>query len=232
MNDGLKQAVEEARQVLDRAVELYSPELGLACSFSSEDIVVLDILAGIRPGLRVFSLDTGRLNPETYECAEAVSARFGVKIDWYFPDAAAVEALERGKGVMSFRQSVENRKECCRIRKVDPLKRALSGLKAWVTGLRRTQSVTRDGLGFFEEGGIGGIVKVSPLANWDYGFVMSYIMEKGLPYNRLLDAGYKSIGCAPCTRAVQNGEDERAGRWWWEDPEHKECGLHLKGGRL
>jgi len=216
--------------VLAWAFGRYHPEIALASSFSMEDIVLTAMMAEIRSDARVFALDTGRLNEETYEAAEAVRARFGLRIEWHFPDRAAVEALEREKGLFSFRESLENRHECCRIRKVEPLSRALSGLRAWVTGQRREQGVTREGLPVIEiDAAHGGILKLNPLAEWTGDQVETFVRERNLPYNRLHDAGYPSIGCAPCTRAVRPGEDLRAGRWWWERPEHKECGLHLPG---
>lgn len=217
------------RPLLESALGYYHPRIGLACSFSIEDAVVLDMLMDIRPDARVFAIDTGRLNPETYECAEAIRRRYGVTIEWYFPKHDAVERLEREKGLFSFRESISNRIECCGIRKVEPLQRALSGLEAWITGLRREQSVTRSNLQAVErDDAHGGIIKINPLADWTLDDVWAYVREHKIPYNSLYDAGYASIGCAPCTRAIQPGEDQRAGRWWWERPEHKECGLHLR----
>lgn len=205
----------------------FHPHAALACSFSMEDIALIAMTADVRPDARVFALDTGRLNEETYEAAEAVRTRLGVRIEWHFPDRAAVEALERSKGLYSFRESLADRHECCRIRKVEPLARALSGLRAWITGQRRGQGVTRRDLAVVEaDAAHGGILKVNPLAGWTDAQVRDYVRDRNLPYNRLHDAGYPSIGCAPCTRAVLPGEDPRAGRWWWESPEHKECGLH------
>jgi phosphoadenosine phosphosulfate reductase len=216
--------------VLRRALELYHPAVALASSFSLEDIVLIDLLIAIRPDARVFALDTGRLNPETYECAEAVRRRYGLRIEWYFPKHEAVEPLERDKGLFSFRESVAARQECCFTRKVEPLRRALHGLQAWITGLRREQAVTRSALQVIEtDAAHGGIVKLNPLAGWTLEQLWQYVREHQLPYNRLYDQGYVSIGCAPCTRAVAPGEDQRAGRWWWENPEHKECGLHTHG---
>jgi phosphoadenosine phosphosulfate reductase len=212
------------------ALDELHPDVVLASSFSMEDIVLIAMTAAIRPDARVFALDTGRLNEETYEAAEAVRLRLGIRIEWHLPDGAAVESLEREKGLYSFRESLEGRRQCCRIRKVEPLRRALSGLRAWVTGLRREQSVTRAALPLAEvDEAHGGILKLNPLAGWTWERVRDYVRERGLPYNRLHDAGYPSIGCAPCTRAVLPGEDPRAGRWWWERPEHKECGLHARG---
>lgn len=213
--------------VLAWALSEYHPHIALASSFSREDIVLIAMMTDIRPDARVFALDTGRLNEETYEAAEAVRGKLGVAIEWHFPDRPAVEQLERTKGLYSFRENLENRRECCRIRKVEPLARALSGLRAWVTGQRREQGIMRAALPVFEEDEVhGGILKINPLADWTEEQVRSFVRERGLPYNRLHDAGYPSIGCAPCTRAVLPGEDPRAGRWWWERPEHKECGLH------
>lgn len=215
--------------VLAWAMERYHPRIALASSFSMEDIVLAAMLADIRPDARVFALDTGRLNEETHEAAERVRERLGLRIEWHFPDREAVEELERTKGLYSFRQSLENRHECCRIRKVEPLERALRGLDAWITGRRRAHGVTRAALAVLEvDEAHGGILKINPLAEWSDEQVRAYIRKRNLPYNRLHDAGYPSIGCAPCTRAVRPGEDPRAGRWWWERPEHKECGLHVR----
>lgn len=203
--------------------------LTLACSFSIDDVVLIDLLRDHLKSLTVFAIDTGRLNEETYEVAETVSQRYGLPIAWYFPERAAVEQLERDKGLFSFRESVENRKECCQIRKVEPLRRALSGFSGWVTGLRRAQSVTRRELAPLEiDDANDGLLKISPLIFWSDEQVLTYAAENQVPVNRLHRQGYPSIGCAPCTRAVQAGEQTRAGRWWWEDPVHKECGLHKR----
>lgn len=202
-------------------------KLALASSFGAEDVALIDIVSKLGAPVRVFTLDTGRLNEETYDVMERISKKYGVKIEAYFPDAAKVESLERAKGFYSFRESIENRKECCQIRKVEPLRRALKGADAWITGLRRDQAVTRASVGKIEiDAANGGIVKLNPLADWTNEDVWAYVKKNAVPTNRLHDAGYPSIGCAPCTRAVKPGEDVRAGRWWWENPEHKECGLH------
>ncbi|MCL4235378.1 MAG: phosphoadenylyl-sulfate reductase, partial [Deltaproteobacteria bacterium] len=200
----------------------------LACSFGPEDIVLLDLMHEVAPSLAVFAIDTGRLNEETYDVAQRAADFFGVRIEWYAPDRDAVERLERAKGLYSFRQSLENRHECCGIRKVEPLGRALVGRAAWITGRRQEQSVTRFGLNCVEDDAERpGVLKLNPLAEWTSAMVWTHIRERGLPYNALHDRGFPSIGCAPCTRAVAPGEDERAGRWWWETPENKECGLHV-----
>jgi phosphoadenosine phosphosulfate reductase len=220
---------ENARGILLGGLVKAGGPVALACSFSAEDIVVLDLVNEVSPGTRVFALDTGRLNEETYETAEAVRQRFGVEIDWYFPDREGVEKLEREKGLYSFRDSLEDRHECCRLRKVEPLQRALSGLSGWITGLRREQSVTRKTLAPIEtDESNGGILKINPLLDWSWEEVLEYAKEKSLPVNKLHSRGYPSIGCAPCTRAVAPGEHSRSGRWWWENPEHKECGLHSR----
>lgn len=217
----------DARVILRAGIEAAGGPVALACSFSAEDLVVLDLLEEVAPETRVFALDTGRLNEETFEAAEAVRRRYGVAVEWHFPRREEVERLEREKGLYSFRESLENRHECCRVRKVEPLARALKGLSGWVTGLRREQSVTRADFRAIEiDEAHGGLLKINPLLEWTWDRVWAYVKDKGLPVNRLHLEGYSSIGCAPCTRAVELGEHLRAGRWWWESPEHKECGLH------
>lgn len=208
------------------AAETFGAGLVVACSFSREDAVVIDLLSQSLSPVPVFALDTGRLPEETYQAAGALAARYRLELEWYFPEAQAVERLLRSKGAYSFRESLENRHECCRIRKVEPLARALAGRAAWVTGLRRGQSVTREALDVVEfDEAHGGLPKVNPLASWTAEQVDEYA-RRGVPIHPLHRQGYPSIGCAPCTRPIQIGENERAGRWWWESPEHKECGLH------
>ena len=216
---------------LQWALKRFSPKIALASSFGAEDVVLIDILVKLDPRVRIFTLDTGRLNEETYEVMDRIREKYQVSIESYFPRLEKVQALEREKGFYSFRESVENRKECCAIRKVEPLQRALKGLDAWVTGLRRTQSVTRTDAARVENDAANGLVKLNPLVDWSEDDVWNYIRKNSVPYNKLHDLGYRSIGCAPCTRAVKPREDVRAGRWWWENPEHKECGLHDKGER-
>jgi len=216
-------------EILEAGLAAAAGPVKLASSFSVEDVVIIDLLRERQLPIGVFALDTGRLNEETYETAEAVTERYGISIDWYFPERSAVEKLEREKGLFSFRSSLENRHECCRIRKVEPLERALAGLAGWVTGMRREQSVTRADIAPIEiDAAHGGILKINPLINWSDAEVWAYAERKRLPLNRLHKQGYPSIGCAPCTRAIRAGEHPRAGRWWWEDPEHKECGLHKR----
>lgn len=218
----------DAEEVLRWGVESFSPKIAFSSSFGAEDVVVIDLLSRIQPRVTIFTLDTGRLPEETYEVMDRIRERYGVKIVSYFPQREAVERLEREKGFYSFRQSVENRKECCAIRKVEPLNRALSGLEAWITGLRREQALTRTRLEKVEADlSHGGIAKLNPLADWTTEQVWDHIRKTQVPYNKLHDLGFPSIGCAPCTRAVRPGEELRAGRWWWELPENKECGLHV-----
>jgi phosphoadenosine phosphosulfate reductase len=216
-----------AEEVLGWAIRTFRPRIALASSFGAEEVILIDMWWRLDREVRVFSLDTGRLPEETYEVMDRIRGRYGIAIDTYFPDGPAVEALERERGYYSFRRSVEERKHCCGIRKVEPLGRALNGLQAWITGLRRDQAVTRAGVPQVEvDAAHRGILKVNPLAEWTERQVWDYIREYDVPYNALHDRGYPSIGCAPCTRAVQPGEDIRAGRWWWENPATKECGLH------
>ncbi len=212
---------------LQWAFRTFTPgKIAFASSFGLEDVVVIDIVHKIDPSVRFFTLDTGRLNEETYDVMERVRRKYDVSIESYFPDATKVENLERAKGFYSFRESVENRKECCAIRKIEPLSRALKGMEAWITGLRREQSVTRTEIRKIESDAGGLLYKLNPLADWTLADVWAYIKKNDVPYNALADKGYPSIGCSPCTRATAPGEDVRAGRWWWESPEHKECGLH------
>ncbi len=220
-------------EILRIGIEAARGPVSLACSFSLEDVAIIDIAHRARLPLGVFAIDTGRLNEETYEVADALVERYRLKVEWYFPRHEDVEALERTKGLFSFRESTDNRKECCHVRKVEPLSRALKGLAGWVTGMRREQSPSRTDLRALERDDLnGGILKINPLIDWTEEELLAYTAEHRLPKNRLYSQGYRSIGCAPCTRAVRDGEDARAGRWWWENPEHKECGLHFKNGKV
>lgn len=229
MNDREKtepDRVAEAEEVIRWALDKFHPRIAIASSL--QDSIIIHMGVRLRPDLRVFTIDTGRLPEEAYVCAEEIRRQLGVRIAWYFPRHEAVEELEGREGPFSFKESLEARKECCRIRKVEPLGRALAGLEAWITGLRREESVTRGALAKVEKDAAhGGMVKINPLADWTAQDVRAYIRRHRIPYNRLLDRGYTSIGCACCTRPTKPGEDPRAGRWWWEQPEHKECGLHV-----
>jgi phosphoadenosine phosphosulfate reductase len=219
----------DAQGILTWAFQSYHPGLALACSFQAEESVLIDLMYRLRGSdFRVFTLDTGRLNQETYDCMDAMRERYGIEIEVFFPNASSVEQMVRENGLNLFYRSVEARKLCCDIRKVEPLNRALKQLDAWMTGLRREQAPTRTDLRKVEvDRSHGGMAKINPLIDWTYDQVWEYIRANNLPYNKLHDQGYPSIGCAPCTRAIKAGEDIRAGRWWWENPETKECGLHV-----
>jgi phosphoadenosine phosphosulfate reductase len=219
----------DAQGVLKWALDKFQPRIALACSFQAEESVLIDMMHRVRGSdFRIFTLDTGRLNQETYDCMDAMRERYGIKVEVFFPEAGRVEKMVREQGLNLFYQSVESRKLCCDIRKVEPLNRALKTLDAWITGLRREQAPTRTDLLKVEtDQSHGGMAKINPLIDWTHEQVWNYIWENNLPYNKLHDQGYPSIGCAPCTRAIKPGEDIRAGRWWWENPETKECGLHV-----
>ena len=209
--------------------EISGGPITMACSFSIEDVALLDLLSSHLSEFTIFAIDTGRLNEETYGIAEDIALRYGIKVDWYFPRKEAVEKLEREKGLFSFRNSLEDRKECCQARKVEPLQRAIKGVTGWVTGMRRGQSMTRSEQQPLEIDYVnGGLLKINPLTYWTEDELWDYTRQHRLPVNPLYQRGYTSIGCAPCTRAPQPGEHSRDGRWWWEDPEHRECGLHRR----
>ena len=222
-----------AADILEWAASEFGPgEIAVATSFGAEDQVLTDLISRGNSPISLFSLDTGRLPQETYDVMAQTIERYDCHIEVLFPERAGVEQMVGEKGPNSFYASIENRKECCGIRKVEPLRRKLSTLKAWVTGLRREQSVTRSELGVVEWDQSNGLIKINPLALWSEEDIWEYIKAQSVPYNALHDRGYPSIGCAPCTRASKAGEDVRAGRWWWEQAETKECGLHWKDGKL
>ena len=222
----LQQKIELVKDVLADAARDFSP-VTFANSLGAEDMVLTDLIAKFQPDIAMFSLDTGRLPQETYDLMQTVRERYSVPLQIYFPDSAQVEGFVAQNGVNGFYDSVENRKECCRIRKVQPLKRALAGQQAWLTGMRRDQAVTRGGLAVSSFDADHGLQKFNPLLDWNNAEVWEYIKQNDVPYNKLHDRFYPSIGCAPCTRSVTPGEDIRSGRWWWENPENKECGLHV-----
>ena len=210
-------------------IDEYAPHIALSSSLGIEDQVLTDIIRTHKKNIGIFTLDTGRLHTETYELIEKTNTHYDMKMDIYFPSAALVEPLVSKKGMFSFYESVDNRKECCNIRKLEPLKRALKGLQMWITGIRSTQSITRTDMSLLEWDGEHLLMKLNPLIDWTEDDVWEYVREHNVPYNTLQDEGYASIGCVPCTRKVKTGEDIRSGRWWWEDAEHKECGLHTHG---
>ena len=218
-----------AQEIIRWALETFGSKVALASSFGAEDVAIIDMMVRVNPKARVFTLDTGRLNQETYDVMDTIRDKYRIAIEVCFPKAEAVEQMVRERGLNLFYHSIENRKLCCGIRKVEPLNRALATVDAWITGLRREQVVTRASVKKVDfDKDHGGIVKINPLADWTWEQVMAYVKQHGVPYNVLHDQGYPSIGCAPCTRAIKPGEDFRAGRWWWEQPEQKECGLHVK----
>jgi phosphoadenosine phosphosulfate reductase len=200
--------------------------VGFSTSLGVEDQVLTRLVSLHAPSMFVFTLDTGRLFPEAYDLLDVTQKRYKIDIATYFPDYKAVEEMVNSKGINLFYESVENRKFCCHIRKIEPLRRALEKVDVWISGLRRDQSVTRSGARLVEWDEKNGKIKVSPLIDWSLDDVWREIREHNIPYNPLHDSGFPSIGCLPCTRAIEPGEDIRAGRWWWEHPEHKECGLH------
>lgn len=217
-----------AEEILEKALELFGIKVTFATSMGAEDQVITHMLAKISKSANIFTLDTGRVFPETYDLLHRTVNRYGLQIKSYYPDTMQVEEMVNSKGINLFYESIENRKLCCHIRKIVPLRRALTGMDAWITGLRREQSVTRTDLKIVEWDAGNGLIKINPLLEWSEEQVWDFIKNNSIPYNKLHDQGFPSIGCQPCTRAIEKGEDLRAGRWWWELPESKECGLHGK----
>lgn len=218
----------KSQEILKWALDTFHSRLALSSSFSIEDVALIGMLSKINPKFRVFTLDTGRLNQETYSLIDRIRMRYNVQIEVYYPNTASVEKMVIEHGMNLFYGSVTHRRLCCNIRKVEPLMRALSGLDAWITGLRREQSVTRTEVKKIEiDEAHRNIIKINPLADWSNEQVWNYVKKNKVPYNPLYDKGYTSIGCEPCTRPIKPEEDIRAGRWWWESPDEKECGLHV-----
>lgn len=217
-----------AEEILQNALALFSNKITFATSLGAEDQVITYMLSNIDKSANIITLDTGRVFPETYDLLHRTVKRYGISIKSYYPDTTQVEEMVNTKGINLFYESIENRKLCCHVRKIVPLRRALQGKDAWITGLRREQSVTRTDLKIVEWDPANGLIKINPLLEWSEAQVWDYIKAKDIPYNKLHDQGFPSIGCQPCTRAIEKGEDLRAGRWWWEMPDNKECGLHGK----
>jgi len=223
----LAKKTDQVVAVLEQAVRDHAP-VAFANSLGAEDMVLTDLIARHRLDIGMFSLDTGRLPQETYALMQEVRARYcSIPLHVYFPDAALVEEYAAQHGVNGFYNSTGARKACCQVRKVEPLRRALAGKGAWITGMRREQAATRGRLELTAFDADNGLQKFNPLLEWTNAEVWEYIRQHEVPYNRLHDNFYPSIGCAPCTRAIAVGEDIRAGRWWWENPDGKECGLHV-----
>jgi phosphoadenosine phosphosulfate reductase len=217
-----------AEELLTGFLSEYEGKIALSSSLGIEDQVLTHLVCKIDKSAKIFTLDTGRLFPETYDLIHRTNHKYGIKMRVYFPDATQVESMVNTKGINLFFESVENRKQCCTLRKIEPLKRAFAGLEVWICGLRREQSVTRQEMQRIEWDAANGIIKLNPLIDWTEAEVKEFITTHAIPYNPLHDKGYPSIGCQPCTRAIFPGEDIRAGRWWWENPDTKECGLHKR----
>ena len=240
MTEDRKQKINELRErsqgktpqeIIRLAFEEFGSRVNFASSLGEEDQVITDMIAKIAPRIEIFTLDTGRLFQETYELIAKTQQRYPMTFRIYYPDTKAVEEMVKAKGINLFYESVENRKLCCGVRKVEPLRRALGNVDAWICGLRREQAVTRSDIEIFDWDAQNEKIKISPLADWTLDQVHQYIKENNVDVNPLHAQGFVSIGCSSCTRAIKPGEDIRAGRWWWENPRQKECGLHGRRGQ-
>ncbi len=225
-NAQLQDALPE--EIIAFSLEQFKGKIALSTSLGLEDQALTHMLSQIDPTVKIFTLDTGRLFPETYDLIDRTNRKYNIKIQVYFPDPKDVEEMVSQKGINLFYDSIENRKQCCYVRKVKPLGRATKGLDAWITGLRRGQSGTRNELQFIEYDSNNHLVKINPLANREEDDIWDYVKKNQVPVNPLHKKGFASIGCQPCTRAIESGEDIRAGRWWWENPDTRECGLHKR----
>lgn len=221
----------KAEEIINYFVQNYKDKMVFTSSLGAEDQVITDMLAKNDKDVNIATLDTGRLFPETYKLIDETNAHYGIKMNIFFPKTDQVEEMVKERGINLFYNSIEDRKKCCYVRKIVGLHRAIEGKEVWITGLRREQSVTRTDLQAVDYDPNNDVIKVNPLIEWSEEDVWNYIKEKNVPYNELHDKNFPSIGCEPCTRAVKPGEDVRAGRWWWEDPEQKECGLHTKDAK-
>lgn len=226
LNDKFRDA--PAEDVVGYFLQAYKGRIALSSSLSLEDQALTDLIVRQDRSARIFTLDTGRLFPETYQLIDKTNLTYGINLEVFFPDYKEVQRMVREEGINLFYNSIESRHRCCQIRKLEPLARAFRNLDAWICGLRREQSVTRKDMQIVEWDDIHQLIKVNPLIAWTEEQVRDYIKEHHVPYNKLHDTGYPSIGCEPCTRAIEPGEDVRAGRWWWESPDHRECGLHQR----
>jgi len=222
-----------AHEVLTYFITEHQGKLAMGSSLGVEDQVLTDMIAKIDKSTKIFTLDTGRVFPETYQTLHETNKKYRINIEVYFPNSEKVERMVNEKGINLFYDGVEDRKTCCHVRKIEPLKRAMMDVDVWVAGIRKEQSVTRVETEVVEYDHINGKIKINPLLDWTEDDLWNYIKENDVPYNKLHDNGFPSIGCEPCTRAIIAGEDIRAGRWWWESPDQKECGLHKrKNGQL
>ncbi len=228
LNENLK----TPQEVLKWSLDNLHPRIAMASSFGAEDVVVIDMIMKINPKARIFTLDTGRLNQETYDVMDEIRKKYSMNIEVMFPDQNETEQMVRVNGMNLFYHSIGNRKLCCGIRKVHPLNKMLSTLDGWITGLRADQTEVRlkaNRIEFDEQH--NGIIKINPIIEWTWEQTWDYIKKNNIPYNKLHDSGFPSIGCEPCTRAIKPGEPLRAGRWWWESDSQKECGLHADHGK-
>ena len=223
-----KFATKTTEDLLRYLINEFGEKIALSSSLGPEDQVLTDMIVKIFKNAHVFTLDTGRLFPETYSLLDKTNMHYGIKIRVYFPDFRKVEEMVSNEGINLFYESIEKRKFCCRLRKLEPLSRAFTGLDAWICGIRREQSITRHEMKLVEWDKTNNLIKINPLIDWTEKQVWDYIKEYHIPYNKLHDTGFPSIGCQPCTRLVKQGEDARSGRWWWEAHEHRECGLHQR----
>lgn len=229
--DEINSNLHTPQDALKWALDNLHPRVAKASSFGAEDSVIIDMMTKINPDSRFFTLDTGRLNQETYDVMDQLSKKYKINFEVMFPDPQEVQEMVKKNGINLFYDSIENRRLCCGIRKVHPLRKMLSTLDAWITGIRKDQTSVRENSAMVEiDEKYNNILKINPLLNWNFDKVWDYIKQNNIPYNKLLDKGYPSIGCEPCTRAVKPGESLRAGRWWWETDEEKECGLHMDHG--
>ncbi len=217
-----------AEKIIAFFLDYFTDKIAFSTSMGVEDQVITHMISKINRKTKIFTLDTGRLFPETYDLIDRTAKKYDINIKVYFPNAEEIEKMVEEKGINLFYDSIENRKLCCNLRKIKPLMRAIRNLDAWITGLRREQAVTRQNLQAVEWDANNSLLKINPLINWTEQDVWNYVKENKVPVNPLHKKGYASIGCQPCTRAIQPGEEVRAGRWWWENPETKECGLHKR----
>jgi phosphoadenosine phosphosulfate reductase len=217
-----------ANELIGFFLHEFKGRIALSSSLGLEDQVLTEMICSIDPDTKIFTLDTGRLFPETYDLIHRTNLKYGIQMQVYFPEAQHVEEMVKTRGINLFYNSIEDRKTCCFVRKIEPLRRAFAGLEVWICGLRRDQSITRSAMQPVEWDEANGLIKLNPLIDWTEDQVRTYIQEHKIPYNPLHDKDYPSIGCQPCTRAILPGEDLRAGRWWWESPDTRECGLHKK----
>jgi phosphoadenosine phosphosulfate reductase len=216
------------QEVLAFFLAEYKGKIALSSSLGLEDQILTDLVVKTDKEARIFTLDTGRLFPETYSLIDKTNMKYSIQLEVFFPKHEAVEKMVKAEGINLFYAGIDQRKQCCNVRKMEPLKRAFQGLDVWICGLRREQSITRKDMQLVEWDENNQLIKLNPLINFTEQEVWDYIKANSVPYNKLHDKGFPSIGCQPCTRAIEAGEDVRAGRWWWENPEHKECGLHRK----